>query len=168
MRSLDIAGYTENCRYDSERIFLKHQCLIPGIFKRFLCHMRFLMMICTEIRRSSLFHACFILLRQYCGDDRVFASVLRLVFSRITLYRMIALPTLGHTPAPHTLRSLFERTAKSRVWPNCYLGGEADFNPITEKEHGLGTKVLNRLVRVFLTCSPAKCSFRHVSKDLKS
>ena len=42
MITLNIAWYTENSKYDSEHMFLIHQCFIPGIFKSFSCHMRFL------------------------------------------------------------------------------------------------------------------------------
>ena len=52
---------------------------------------------------------------------------------------MNTVPTLD--PAPHTFRSSFGRTAKSRVWPIRRKGGEAHPNPCCHdlSKHYLGT-----------------------------
>ena len=72
----------------------------------------------------------------YWGDNRedhVFAWVLfdfRIDNSSVLcVYCMITVSRKGSIPAPHTFRSSFGRTAKSRVSPIRHRGGEAHSNP---------------------------------------
>ena len=128
MISLNIAWYTENSRYDSKHMLLNHQCLIPGICKSFSCHMKFLILIFTHIRRNSLFHGCSL----YCAFLRRWSRLcLGSSFGFVTDYPIRHDRSTYTRPYTGTAYvSEFIRTyCESRVGMDCLWGAEANFNP---------------------------------------